>query len=279
MLAAVSPDTWPCNTLGNHDTPRLYTRFGDGAEDSGAEDRVHDDELARLHLALLLTLKGTPFLYNGDEIGMTNLDLPDISLFRDTMATWLYHNEVEQFGVDPTEALAYACKFTRDQGRSPLQWCNAPNAGFCPPGVTPWLPVNLNYARGVNVADQEKEPDSLLNFYRRMLRLRRQTPALVEGEYVPLLDGRKTRRRGDMEIQGDEEQLAEDCLVFLRKSREQTCLVALNFSGKTLVLDTAKMKGMPVFRKATRLFPDGPISINEGRFILHPWIALIVDLK
>ena len=73
-LAELPPGAWPCNTLGNHDSPRVWSRYGDG---------VHDAELARLHLALMLTLKGTPFLYNGEEIGMADLELTDLSQLRD----------------------------------------------------------------------------------------------------------------------------------------------------------------------------------------------------
>jgi len=204
-LAALPPGAWPCNTLGNHDAPRLWTRYGDG---------VHDDQLARLHLALLLTLKGTPVLYNGEEIGMTELKLTDLNQFRDTMAIQQYRVLTEQVGVDPDEALQTVIATTRDGCRTPLQWANAANAGFSPPGVKTWLPVNPNYANGVNVADQEDDPDSLLSFYRQLLRLRREMPALIAGAYRPL------------------HPHSEDCFAFLREDAAsgQSCLVVLNFS-------------------------------------------------
>jgi alpha-glucosidase len=168
---------WPCNTLGNHDSPRLFNNYGDGK---------HNPQQARLHLALLLTLRGTPFLYNGEEIGMTDLLITDPSKLRDTMATWYYESLVNELGVEPAEAARRAGAMSRDKNRTPLQWRNAPNAGFCPPDVTPWLPVNPNYAQGVNVEEQQADPHSLLHFYRRMIHLRRQTPALVAGEYHPI---------------------------------------------------------------------------------------------
>ncbi len=208
-LAKISPDAWPCNTLGNHDSPRVYNRYGDG---------VHDAELARLHLTLLLTLRGTPFLYNGEEIGMTDLMLADIRQFRDVLGIWFYQAQVEELGVPPDIALQRAARLTRDKCRTPMQWANAPNGGFCPAGVEPWLPVNPNYAQGVNVAEQERNPDSLLNFYRRALRLRRETPALMVGDYVPL------------------DTNAEDYLAFLRRTEGQACLVVLNFSERRLTL-------------------------------------------
>ncbi len=208
-LAKISPEGWPANTLGNHDSPRVYNRYGDG---------VHDAELARLHLTLLLTLRGTPFLYNGEEIGMTDLMLKDIGQFRDVLGIWFYQEQVEELGVPPDIALERAARLTRDKCRTPMQWANAPRGGFCPPGVDPWLPVNPNYAQGVNVADQDGDPASLLNFYRRALRVRRDTPALMEGEYVLLAPK------------------AQGYLAFLRRTEDQTCLVVLNFSERRLAL-------------------------------------------
>jgi alpha-glucosidase len=187
-LAALPPGGWPCNTLGNHDAPRVHSRYGDGQ---------NDDALARLHLALVLTLRGTPFLYNGEEIGMTDLRLEDIDQFRDYPAMSLCHSEIKN-GASPDEALALAAHVTRDKCRTPMQWANAPNGGFSPAGVQTWLPVNPNYARGINVAEQSGDPGSLLNFYRRLLRARRQTPALIAGDYTPL------------------HEEAEDYLAFLR---------------------------------------------------------------
>jgi alpha-glucosidase len=119
-------------------------------------------------------------------------------------------------GVAPEEALRRMAASTRDRCRSPLQWSDAPNAGFSPPQVPPWLPVNPNYAAGVNVAAQEGDPASLLSFYRRLLGLRRATPALVYGDYHGL------------------HPHSEAYLAFTRHdaSSGQACLVLLNFSGE-----------------------------------------------
>lgn len=212
-LAAVSPDAWPCNTLGNHDSPRLFSRFGDG---------VHNAELARVNLALMLTLKGTPFLYNGEEIGMTDLMLEDISQFRDLLGVFYYNLMTKELGMPADEALKMANQSSRDKNRTPMQWANEPNAGFSPAGVTTWLPVNPNYAEGVNVADQMNDPGSMLTFYKTLLAVRKSTPALIEGEYVSLEDE------------------AETHLVFLRRSSAQTCLVVLNYSAENRELDLSK---------------------------------------
>ena len=219
-LAALPPGAWPCNTLGNHDSPRVYSRYGDGQ---------NDEALARISLALMLTLRGTPFLYNGEEIGMTDLFLEDVSQFRDNRAVWLYRVAVDEFRLTSDKALAIAARFSRDWCRTPMQWSSTPNGGFSPDGVSTWLPVNPNYADGVNVADQRDDPDSLLNFYKRMLRVRKQTPALITGEYTPLLEDQY------------------DCFAFLRTSRAdgaslkegegQTCLIVLNMSDRAHTLN------------------------------------------
>ena len=204
-LAHLPPDAWPCNTLGNHDASRIVSHFGDGPNDPAS---------ARLCLTLMLTLRGTPFLYNGEEIGMTDLVLDDIAQFRDTLGVWAYQMEIASLGSSPAEALAYAVRFTRDKCRTPMQWSNRPNGGFCPEGVVPWLPVNPNAAQGVNVEDQLRDPGSLLIFYRALLRVRIQTPALICGDYQSL-------------------EPTPGCLAFLRNSPkdEQTCLVILNLAG------------------------------------------------
>ncbi|HSG42569.1 MAG TPA: alpha-amylase family glycosyl hydrolase, partial [Anaerolineales bacterium] len=106
QLEALPVKGWGCNTLGNHDCPRIYNWFG---------DKQHDADLARLNAALVLTLKGTPFLYNGEEIGMTDLIITDPTKLRDTMASWYYDRLVNELKVDPTEAALRAGEMTRDR--------------------------------------------------------------------------------------------------------------------------------------------------------------------
>ena len=248
-LYAVSPTCWPCNTLGNHDSPRVYNRFGDGQ---------HDAELARLHLALMLTLKGTPFLYNGEEIGMVDLRLTDIDQFRDLVGVWQYNAMIAELGLPKEIALAKAAENSRDKNRTPNQWRNAPNAGFCPETVQPWLPVNPNYAQGVNVADQEMDPDSLLNFYNRMLRVRKATLALQYGDYHPL------------------HETASDYLAFLRTTEAQTCLVILNYSDQRLKLDFQKTA-----RKARIIYSnykDEGLTMDLKSVSLNPFEIFIAQV-
>ena len=251
-LAKISPEAWACNTLGNHDCSRVFTRFG--ASRTGG-DPAQDTSLAKLHLALMLTLRGTPFLYNGEEIGMTDLIISDPASLRDTMATWYYERLVDELKVDPPVAASRAGAMSRDKNRTPMQWRNTPNGGFCPEGITPWLPVNPDFARGVNVQEQEKDPASLLTFYKRLLHVRRSTPALEEGDYLPV-------------------HVSEPgVLTFIRSTPAQKALVVLNFSEDKATLDLSDLNAKscrPLFTTdvhAAERFPH--IKLNPFEI----WIA------
>ncbi len=226
-LGKISSEAWPCNTLGNHDCSRVYTRFGDG---------IHDAERARLGLATMLTLKGTPFLYNGEEIGMTDSLIGDATLLRDTMATWYYERLVNDLHVPAPQAAERAGKMSRDKNRTPMQWTGGPNAGFSPAAVPTWLPVDPNHADGVNVKDQLGDPLSLFSFYKRMLHLRRSTPALIDGNYQVV------------------HQEASDYLAFVRQNEHQTVLVVLSFSKERIRLD----------------FSDVPEVLAAGKASIQP---------
>jgi alpha-glucosidase len=250
-LSELPPGAWPCNTLGNHDTPRVWSRYGDG---------VHDAELAHLHLALMLTLKGTPFLYNGEEIGMADLELTSLSQVRDTAALNQYRTMIERLGMSPEEALKAAIATTRDRCRSPLQWNNDPNSGFSPPDVSPWLPVNPNYATGVNVAAQIGDPSSLLTFYQRMLHLRRTIPALIGGDYDVV------------------DPHSEVSFAFLRHDAGtgQTCLVVLNFSNaeQAVVFDLGDKQPRLLFSSTAR----ADQTLMLGWLSLAPFEIVIAEL-
>ncbi len=250
-LSALPAGAWPCNTLGNHDSPRLWSRYG---------DRAHDAALARIHAALMLTLRGTPFLYNGEEIGMADLELARLEQIRDTAALNRYQMQTRRLGAPPGQALRDAIATTRDRCRSPMQWTSGPNAGFSPADATPWLPVHPNHATGVNVDDQSRDPGSLLAFYTALLRLRRARPALTAGDYTVVDDGHAS------------------CLVFTRHSAadQQTCLVVLNFSPEPqlLTLSTAAQTAAVCLSTAR---PVGA-TLDLQRLRLEPHEVILADL-
>ena len=249
-LAAISPLAWPCNTLGNHDSPRVYNQFGDG---------IHNEQHAQLSLALMLTLRGTPFLYYGEEIGMTDLLLGDISQFRDLWGLWQYNAEIQEFGTPAGQALRVAAEFTRDKCRTPMQWQNATNAGFCPADIQSWLPVNPNFAAGVNVQEQVDRRDSLFNFYRSLLRLRKNTPALIGGTYTSIHES------------------AQEYLAFIRATDSQKCLVVLNYSDRTqdFRLDFTNQSIQPIFSNHARR----TVEPHQDQIRLAPFEILVSTIS
>jgi alpha-glucosidase len=148
---------------------------------------------------MLLTLRGTPTLYYGDELGMTNVPVPP-------------ERQKDPFGIRVPG-------LGRDGCRTPMQWNVAPHAGFASPEVVEcWLPPNPNY-RETNVERQLADPTSFLNLYRSLLAYRKSTPALQWGSYRPL------------------DPVADDCYIYLRQAERQKVLVALNFSEWAQTLD------------------------------------------
>jgi alpha-glucosidase len=177
-----TPALWPTNVMSNHDLPRAAGRYAKG----------EDDAQARIAMALLLTLRGTPFMYYGEEIGMR-----DIHLRRSEI-------------LDPPGQRYWPIYKGRDGCRSPMQWDAGLHAGFST--AQPWLPVNPDYLQR-NVAAQQTDPHSLFHFTKKLLSLRKAYPALCRGGYLPL-------------------ETPPGILAYLRNTPEQSVLVAINFKGR-----------------------------------------------
>ena len=167
--ASAGTTGWNTSFIGNHDKARAIDALGDGTPAS-----------AKALATMLLTLRGTPFLYQGDELGMGNYPWTRIDQFDDIAARNLWRDQVVTGKVPATEFLPQLARTSRDNARTPMQWSAAPQAGFTT--GRPWLPVNPSYIR-VNVAAEQADPASVLAHYRRLLTLRRATPALVYGAY------------------------------------------------------------------------------------------------
>jgi len=176
----LSTNGWPNYVLNNHDNPRSATRYGQG----------ENDERLKVAAAMLLTLRGTPFIYYGEEIGMR-----DIKLKR---------NEI----LDPVGKRYWPIMVGRDGCRSPMQWNGSENAGFG--NAKPWLKVHPNFIKR-NVEAQKENPASLFNFYRHLLALRKNNSALQKGAFIPLTYDPRS------------------LLAYLRQDTQQTVLVVLNF--------------------------------------------------
>ncbi|MBV9183413.1 MAG: alpha-glucosidase, partial [Acidobacteria bacterium] len=184
QIGAVDAAGWPVYVLSNHDIVRSYVRYGDGK---------HNDAIAKLMAALYLTLRGTPIMYYGEEIGMENND-----------------PRRKQDVKDPIGRLGWPKEKGRDGERTPMQWSGLANAGFT--SGTPWLPVPSSY-KTHNVESELKAPDSILNFYKQVLALRHTNRALANGEYLPV-------NESDPSI-----------LAYLRRYQGEAVLVVLNMSA------------------------------------------------
>ena len=167
---------WGTIYLGNHDQPRMTSRWGDDRPAFRAPS-------AKLLSTFLLTMHDTPYCYQGDELGMTNSQFTSITDYRD-IATLTRYEQVKKQGGNLPEFLETQQRRSRDNARTPMQWSAAPQAGFTT--GTPWLKVNPNYEQ-VNVAVEEKNPESVLLYFRRAVALRRAHKVLTYGRYQ-LLD-------------------------------------------------------------------------------------------
>ena len=168
---ATANDGWNSIFLGNHDFSRIVSRFGN--------DNNYHDASAKLFATLLMTLRGTPYIYQGDEIGMTNVQHPSIEAYDDieTRNAW---DAAKKGGKDMTQFLKAVHRQSRDNARTPMQWTATTYSGFS--NSKPWIPVNPNHSE-INVDNQEKDPNSILNYYRKMIDFRKSNPTLIHGSY------------------------------------------------------------------------------------------------
>lgn len=174
--AVLKQKGWGMIYLGNHDQPRMVSRWGDDSE-------AFRDAWAKLLFTFLLTMRATPFIYNGDELGMTNIRFDKIEDYRDIETRQMYQH-LKDNGGDPEAFLKDQQLAARDNSRTPFQWTGGPQAGFT--SGTPWIMVNPNY-KTVNRAAAEKDDNSVLNYVREFIRLRRENPVLIYGDYRLLL--------------------------------------------------------------------------------------------
>jgi alpha-glucosidase len=216
--AALPPDAWPNWVLGNHDRSRIATRVGPAQ--------------VRVAAMLLLTLRGTPMLYYGDEIGLPDVPVPP-HLVRDP-----FERRVPGVGVG------------RDPARGPMRWSPDPNAGFCPPHSSPWLPVP-DGAEWPNVTAQQDDPGSVLALYRDLIALRRAEPALSTGDFTLL--------GADAGV-----------LSYLRRSHDRTIMVGLNLTDEprdlpatgTILLGTRPGREGERLTGMVRLRADEGVLVN-----------------
>ncbi len=240
---------WNSIYLGNHDQPRSVSRFGD--------DGHYRVESAKMLATFIHMLQGTPYVYQGDEIGMTNVAFESIEDYRDVATLNMYREAVEQKGADPGKMLKIVHAKSRDNARTPIQWNAGEQAGFTT--GTPWVNVNPNY-RHINVAAARADPHSIFYYYKKLIQLRRENPAIVYGAYNLILDDH------------------EEIYAFTRTLEADRLLVILNFSGNSPVF---YLPGKISFASAELLISNYNVDINESfyQITLRPFEARVYRLS
>ncbi|QHA93631.1 alpha-glucosidase [Bacillus sp. N1-1] len=194
---------WNSLYLNNHDQPRMVSRFGD--------DTTYRVESAKMLATFLHTLQGTPYIYQGEELGMTNVHFDSIDEYKDIETLNMYEEKVEQDKEDPDKIMQAIYKKGRDNARTPMQWNDSPNAGFTT--GNPWIKVNPNY-KEINANAAVNEPDSVYHYYKELIGLRKENPILVYGQYDLILE--------------DHNQI----YAYTRRHEGEILLVILNFSDQ-----------------------------------------------
>ncbi|AIQ73320.1 glucohydrolase [Paenibacillus odorifer] len=236
---------WNSLYLNNHDQPRMVSRFGD--------DGKYRVISAKMLATLLHTLKGTPYIYQGEEIGMTNVKFTAIEHYKDIEILNMYREKVTEGGADPSSVLNAIHIKGRDNARTPMQWDDSANAGFTE--GEPWLKVNPNY-KEINVEQALADSDSIFYYYQRLLALRKKNPIMAYGEYKLLLPEH------------------EDIYAYTRTLDDEKWLVLLNFNEVPQTVDLSAE-----LSKATELIIGNYPDDAPTRELLRPYEARVYRLK
>jgi oligo-1,6-glucosidase len=226
---------WNSLYWNNHDQPRIVSRFGD--------DRAYRTRSAKLLGTVLHLHRGTPYVYQGEELGMTNHPFAEIDDFRDIESLNHYAERVAA-GSDPEEVLAGMRRMSRDNARTPMQWDAGPHAGFTT--GTPWIGVNPNHKQ-INAAAELADPGSVFHHYRKLIELRHTEPAVAHGDFTMLLE--------------DDDRV----YAFTRSYEGVELLVVANFSGEPVDA------GVPGWGEAELLLGNCAAS----GAVLQPWEARV----
>ena len=237
---------WTAIFLSNHDNARLVDRFGN----TSPEFRTVSTQMLN---TFILSMRGTPYTYYGDELGMTNIDMPTIEEYVDIDAIGKYKSALAS-NSDMVEFMQYLNYSSRENGRTPMQWNDSINAGFTV--GTPWKRVNPNY-KEINVSLQDKDPSSVLNHFRKMVKFRNENKILVYGAYQLL----------------DEEN--NEIYAFTRTQDAHKMLVLLNFTDHDSNVQLSEIKTIG----ETHINNYNNLTINDDTVTLKPYQAVIVSLN
>ncbi|HEY9376827.1 MAG TPA: alpha-glucosidase [Jiangellaceae bacterium] len=232
---------WNSLYWNNHDQPRVVSRFGD--------DGDYRVQAAKMLATVLHLHRGTPYVYQGEELGMTNAPFVGIEDFRDIESLNHYATAVEA-GADPAQVLDSLRAMSRDNARTPMQWDTSRHAGFT--RGEPWIHVNPNY-REINVDVELADPDSVLHHYRRLIALRHTEPVVAHGDFTMLLPH------------------DEQVYAFTRRLDDVELLVLGNFCGKSVVADVPDAAAWAGSELLLANYPAEPASSAASPPTLRPW--------
>ncbi len=235
---------WISIYLSNHDQSRFVNRFG-------SDKPAFKDYSAKMLNTFILSMRGTPYAYYGDELGMTNIGFTSIDQYKDIAAINGYKKAVSD-GEDLALYLEKLMLLSRDNGRTPMQWDTSKNAGFT--NQTPWLPVHENYTT-VNVANQEKNPDSVLHHFRKMVALRKNNIVLVYGQYEII------------------QQTHPTIYAYTRTLEDQQMTILLNFSES---VSSIKFRNLGSC-KETLINNYNQLLIEGNTITLEPYQAVVLE--
>ena len=241
-------NAWPVQFLSNHDTARQVSCYG-------CDSPEYRKISAKLLAALVHTTPGTPFIYQGEEIGMVNVKYDSIEDYNCCYTRGDYSSMVA-LGATPQEALDALAPRSRDNARTPYQWDATENAGFTT--GKPWIKVNPKYPQ-INLAEDRESNDSIFAFYQELTKMRREDPAIIDGDLQFLLEDHK------------------DIIVYLRRCARQTLLVVANLSGKTVPFPIPEELKKNTWQRRLTNRVDVQPSLDTGADLL-PWELEIYEL-
>ncbi len=243
--AGLAERGWNSLYWSNHDQPRPVSRFGD--------DGAYRVASAKALATVLHLHRGTPFVFQGDELGMANAPFATIADYRDIQTLNFYAEAAARGDVDLTALLAAMGRMSRDQGRTPVQWDASAGAGFT--SGTPWIGINPDHVQ-VNAAAEVGRPGSVFEYYRQLIALRHTDPVVTDGDFELLLPGHPAT------------------WAFLRRGRDAELLVAANFSGDHLGTRLPLGRDWAAARTVLANVPDSPLGVLPD-LELRPWEAVV----
>ncbi|WED22481.1 alpha,alpha-phosphotrehalase [Vibrio sp. JC009] len=231
----------------NHDQPRVVSRLGD--------DQNYRVESAKMLGASVHMMQGTPYVYQGEEIGMTNPHYTDISQYQDVESTNMYDIMVNQQGVEQAAMLAILDQKSRDNSRTPMQWNREKYSGFSK--GKPWLEVAANYSE-VNAASAVDDQDSVFYFYQKLIQLRKDIPVITSGDYLDLLPEHK------------------QVFCYARRDSKQTLICVNNYYGEEA---ECTVPAEFELSKASCLLSNYPVEESQNNLVLRPYECRILLIE